>query len=146
MDWCYHPAGAKEQTWSHHKQDLQVLHTRQDLASRSLPPDPEAEAVLNVMRKALIHSTGRPRDLMLGLQCLQKNFFQTILDQKYLFLKEVPGGQNEHLPCERVIVPDNKYNFTLYLFSSAYLHIHTFHLGIRIHFYSLLQHQEMVIR
>lgn len=49
MHWCYHPTGAGEQTWYHHKQDLQVLHTRQDLASRSLPPDPEAEAVLNGM-------------------------------------------------------------------------------------------------
>lgn len=80
-----------------------------------------------------------------GLRCLWNNFLQTILDQKYLFLKEVPSRQNQHLPCEFVIVPDNKFHFTLYLSTSAYLYIHTFHFSIRIHYHSLIQHQEMVI-
>lgn len=74
------------------------------------------------------HSTDSPLDmtLQLSLRCLKKKFTSHHLRPEIPVSQGGTGGQNEHLPCEYVIAPDKKFDFTLHLSSSAYLHIHAF--------------------
>lgn len=64
--------------------------------------------------------------LQLSLRCLKKKFTSHHLRLEIPVSEGGTGGQNEHLPCEYVTAPDKKFDFTLHLSSSAYLHIHAF--------------------
>lgn len=61
-----------------------------------------------------------------SLRHLKKKFTSYHLRPEIPVSEGGTGGQNEHLPREYVMAPDKKFDFTLHLSSSAYLHIHAF--------------------